>query len=226
MPILMPAVESAQEQYELGQWVKAECYRFYVQQRRLHCAPTELLDLWLLEPYCAECSSSMPFPIDYLPRIDSGEGWRVGLIANAGFNALMRVESALSADSNFGFPCRGFCRRLLRPWRDDEVYIAARHVEEHFGIPLEVDAVQPSRALRDRIIHLYGARCFGCGTTDGLHIDHIIPRSRGGTAAFRNVQPLCSDCGQRKANVMPTEVHVDVDKCFYEPISDAQERLF
>lgn len=43
-----------------------------------------------------------------------------------------------------------------------------------------------------------GYRCLHCGTTEDLTIDHIHPKSRGGTDAVDNLQTLCRSCNCRK----------------------------
>ncbi len=44
------------------------------------------------------------------------------------------------------------------------------------------------------------ARCAGCGRfTDKVHIDHIHPKSRGGTDDPENLQLLCDKCNLSKS---------------------------
>jgi len=43
-----------------------------------------------------------------------------------------------------------------------------------------------------------GYRCCHCPTQHDLTIDHIVPRSRGGTNEFANLQTLCRECNSRK----------------------------
>lgn len=81
--------------------------------------------------------------------------------------------------------------------------------------------------MKEQIKRLYGYRCFGCRRKRRpLHIDHILPRSKGGDAAFRNLQPLCEECGNRKGDYKSEEVTVHSDMYFrpYPPHHD--ERLF
>lgn len=40
--------------------------------------------------------------------------------------------------------------------------------------------------------------CAYCGATEGLHIDHIHPHSRGGLSVLENLQTLCAPCNIRK----------------------------
>lgn len=59
-----------------------------------------------------------------------------------------------------------------------------------------------STKLRYKVLKRDGFRCKFCGVTsaDGakLHVDHIIPISRGGKTEMDNLQTLCSDCNLGK----------------------------
>jgi hypothetical protein len=55
-----------------------------------------------------------------------------------------------------------------------------------------------SRADRERIFTRDGWRCRTCGTIERLQVDHVIPRSRGGSNADENLQTLCQPCNIRK----------------------------
>jgi hypothetical protein len=48
-----------------------------------------------------------------------------------------------------------------------------------------------------------GYRCVACGATEYLTIDHIIPRSRGGSDSQANKQTLCETCNKAKADSLP-----------------------
>jgi 5-methylcytosine-specific restriction endonuclease McrA len=57
--------------------------------------------------------------------------------------------------------------------------------------------------------------CQYCGTQPGralLTIDHVIPRSRGGTTCWENVVTACGPCNRRKGDRTPDEAQMPVLK--------------
>lgn len=225
--ILEPYIPSAQENHKYDLWAKAECYRYYVEQRRIHCNFNELLDLWLLAPYCETCILSDPIRENFLPDIYP-DGWEMDVLLHLGLTHLEQVRAILSEDPEFAYICKR-CNKELRPWHDDNVYVTSYHLEEHYGIPLTVPGrVNPSRKVQKQIISLYEGRCFHCGMSDTslLHIDHIQPRVKGGDAAFRNLQPLCEHCGNKKSDRDALEVKIHSLMYFGPYPSDGYEGLF
>lgn len=61
--------------------------------------------------------------------------------------------------------------------------------------------------LRALILMRDGARCQLCGATpqDGskLHVDHILPWSKGGETVIENLQILCEMCNIGKGDLLP-----------------------
>lgn len=70
------------------------------------------------------------------------------------------------------------------------------------GQPRSRSTVSPS--VRYDVFRRDENKCRSCGRNvdDGvtLHVDHIVPASRGGSNAPDNLQTLCDDCNQGKSN--------------------------
>lgn len=50
-----------------------------------------------------------------------------------------------------------------------------------------------------------------------LTIDHVLPLSRGGEHAWRNVVSACGKCNNKKANMTPDEANMPLLKIPFEP---------
>jgi 5-methylcytosine-specific restriction endonuclease McrA len=64
--------------------------------------------------------------------------------------------------------------------------------------------------LRFTILERAMGRCEGCGRSNqeqALHVDHIEPRSKGGTNDPDNLQALCSSCNAQKLDRTTTDFH-------------------
>jgi 5-methylcytosine-specific restriction endonuclease McrA len=216
--------------HSLGQFEKNEVLNFYARERRAHCTFMEIMNLWLVVPYCLRCKLVDSLDGIVYPYI-SKQNWKSQLGWEAGEAVLLKTEESIQDDIDFAFLCHR-CRANLRPWHGDEMSVGTLHVEEHFAIPLEtLGHRKPSRELVARIKKLYDYQCFCCGKHERfprniLHLDHVLPQSRGGTAAFRNLQPLCVECGNAKGDRLPEEVDVFSTVFFSAPPSDSYEGLF
>jgi len=58
--------------------------------------------------------------------------------------------------------------------------------------------------LKKDLSRLMKQLCFVCGS-NGEHVDHIIPLSRGGRHSIGNLQMLCASCNLSKGNKTMTE---------------------
>ena len=81
--------------------------------------------------------------------------------------------------------------------------ISLRHFD---GIPkTEV------KFTRRNIYEHYGYRCAYCGikfNSSELNLEHVIPRSRGGTTDWSNIVTACISCNCRKGNRLPAEANM------------------
>lgn len=58
---------------------------------------------------------------------------------------------------------------------------------------------------RQNIFRRDGYRCAYCGSSYNLTIDHVIPRSQGGTDTWENLVTACEPCNRRKGNRTPQQ---------------------
>lgn len=67
-----------------------------------------------------------------------------------------------------------------------------------------------TRSLREQIMKRDNYTCQSCGKympdEVGLHIDHIIPVSKGGKTVASNLQVLCSKCNGSKSNKLRKDI--------------------
>lgn len=54
--------------------------------------------------------------------------------------------------------------------------------------------------VRDKIFRRDNHRCLECGSREDLTIDHVIPKSKGGTNKSDNLITLCKSCNTKKGN--------------------------
>lgn len=87
--------------------------------------------------------------------------------------------------------------------------------ETRFGAPPREPPSTPPKAdpgterarLRAAVLAKTEGQCAHCKATLGKvwEIDHLVPRSKGGSNKFENLVPACVGCNQDKADTMPTD---------------------
>lgn len=68
----------------------------------------------------------------------------------------------------------------------------------------KIDAITIRASIRWQVFERDDFRCVACGASarNGaiLHVDHILPRSKGGADTMENYQTLCQTCNEGKSN--------------------------
>ncbi len=62
------------------------------------------------------------------------------------------------------------------------------------------------RITRRALFARDGWRCQYCGDTSRLTVDHVVPRSRGGSSGWENMVTACAPCNLRKGDRLPQEI--------------------
>jgi hypothetical protein len=77
--------------------------------------------------------------------------------------------------------------------------------------------------VREYLLEKWERKCAYCGAKDTpLEIEHIIPRSRGGSSRVSNLTLACHDCNQRKGNQTAAEFgHPDIQGKAKQPLKNA-----
>ena len=53
-----------------------------------------------------------------------------------------------------------------------------------------------------------GWECQYCGARTSLTVDHVIPRSKGGSSGWDNIVASCAPCNRRKGDRLPHQVNM------------------
>jgi 5-methylcytosine-specific restriction endonuclease McrA len=57
-----------------------------------------------------------------------------------------------------------------------------------------------------------GWTCQYCGARSNLTVDHVIPKSKGGSSNWENIVASCAPCNRRKGNALPRQVGMQLLK--------------
>ena len=80
--------------------------------------------------------------------------------------------------------------------------------------------------IREYLSEKFGHKCCYCGKSEGeghkFEVEHIIPKSRGGSNRISNLAWSCHDCNKEKDNMTAEEYgHPEVQKQVKKPLKDA-----
>ena len=77
--------------------------------------------------------------------------------------------------------------------------------------------VKNLKVNRARIYKRDGFQCVYCGLNKNLTIDHVLPKSRGGSNRWTNLVTCCGNCNRKKGDKTPHEAGMTLRKKPYEP---------
>ena len=110
-----------------------------------------------------------------------------------------------------GWEIRGGVKYRSHPLFDERIMPFARtafnsqaHVipEPSFPIRQRIPSDPPARVkgIKEHERKFPGQPCYYCGDA-AESVDHLIPRSKGGSSAISNLVPACNRCNQMKGNL-------------------------
>ena len=65
---------------------------------------------------------------------------------------------------------------------------------------------QKRKITRRAVFARDGWTCQYCGSRANLTVDHVIPRSKGGTSTWDNIVASCAPCNRRKGDSLPQKI--------------------
>lgn len=69
--------------------------------------------------------------------------------------------------------------------------------------------------VRKLVLEMYNYECVICGSTEKPSVDHIIPKSKGGTDDLENLQVLCTSHNSKKNDKFGPEDKSEWNKKYF-----------
>ena len=114
-----------------------------------------------------------------------------------GRNGYRLIDDADASAIGLPRPSTGKPLAVPPPWYDPR---AARTGEKR-----DVARYIPKH-VREAVIARDGARCQGCGATQELHLDHIVPHAHGGPSTIDNLRVVCASSNLRRGVGPPGDI--------------------
>ena len=71
------------------------------------------------------------------------------------------------------------------------------------------ETILTNNKLDEKCLEKFGEKCFRCGSTENIAIDHILPLHRFFAKILRNIIPLCNVCNSSKQHKWPSEFYTE-----------------
>lgn len=99
-----------------------------------------------------------------------------------------------------------------------------RTVSQSFAIPsvirLTKYVTMPFKGVmltRQNIFKRDGNKCVYCSSRTDLTLDHVVPRSRGGSSTWTNLVTACRSCNTKKGDQLPEEANLPLPYKPFKP---------
>ncbi|PTL59220.1 HNH endonuclease [Paraconexibacter algicola] len=94
-------------------------------------------------------------------------------------------------------PLRSECEVMTRP--------AVIRLTHYVRVPRDTHR---RKITRRAVFARDGWECQYCGSRQQLTVDHVIPRSKGGSSDWTNIVASCAPCNRRKSDHLPAQANM------------------
>lgn len=103
-------------------------------------------------------------------------------------------------------------RAVILVLKEKAQVLSARVIRLINYIKIPIDQFRNIRPSRDMIYRRDKHKCQYCGSTKGLTIDHVIPKSKGGQDTWDNLVVACSICNTKKSDKLLEQTGMKLQK--------------
>jgi HNH endonuclease len=189
----------------------------------------------VLKPFCEDCCVQFGLPTP-LEHILSGKKTRLEILLpeeviperirfyNGASKLLHLCPPTTPYRDVHRVDCSMCGQKVSTSSGDDIIRVVEEPFASYFGFPEEGPKRKRGRAERQRILKLYGFRCFECRAPldqDNLTLDHVVAQRHGGPTVSLNLQPLCFRCNEEKRDLPVETVKIALDMLLRPAPSDS-----
>jgi 5-methylcytosine-specific restriction endonuclease McrA len=219
--------DSRRLEAQLRPWIEKQVYEKVRALRRGYSLMV-YVDIQVLVPVCVDCIySEYRFLEEPQPRPDvHGTQWKRDY-ALMGFSKRQIKEVGLALKEGW-WQLRCYrCGTAIDPGQGDSFYVRREGPSDYFDLKIAKGG-RVRKGMRGSVLEAFGNRCAGCRkelSPGEATMDHIVAKSEGGSTDLLNLQPLCLECNQKKANRGVDNVGIDLTFPLRPPPSDGYEEV-
>ena len=145
--------------------------------------------------YCYDLFLPFKFQINYSARYITPKGrFTYNTLYCFSIEEFWEIFNEIETDINKG--------NILKYERKNKNKLSKLKEKKFFEMTAKREPI--SSSLKNEVLHRDKYRCVICGNNVNngakLHVDHIVPVSRGGTNDINNLRTLCEDCNLGRSN--------------------------